>query len=288
MTYVTPLGATPVLSDQECRELGQEVADSCTIDGHKYKTGYIKRDYRKQPHGTIQYAAPLPIPVIPRSKWPELIRLKDESKTRLSDTRKRFNMPSSDQDGTNYCWMHGCVNAVRLRRAEEGQPNVMLNAAGPAAIVKRGSNSGGNTPEAIRHLAEHGVPEMPYWPGNSRSLSNVTEAMKQNSLRHRINRWFELRRNNFEQLVTCLLLNLPCPIGLSWWGHLIVAMDPVILGANEFGIRIWNSWSDRWKDNGESVLTERKATAFDQFALASTINYQPLTAATEQELAVAV
>lgn len=272
MSYVTPLGSTPILTDEECRALSERRQ---VIDGVKMGTGYVKRDYRKQPAGTIAFAAPFPLPVIPRSQWETIIRVMDETKTRISDYRRRYNLPSSNQGQTNYCWCHGCVNALRLRRSIEGQPNVMLNAAGAAAIIKRGRNVGGNTPEAIKHLAAAGVPEPEFWPGNSTSLSNVNEAMKQNALKYRFNRWFELPSNSFDYLMTSLMYRLPCPIGLSWWGHLIVAMDPVIISPGKFGVRIWNSWGDSWKDNGESVLTESKAKAFDQFALASCANYDP-------------
>jgi hypothetical protein len=36
-----------------------------------------------------------------------------------------------------------------------------------------------------------------------------------------------------------------------------------------FGIRIWNSWSDQWGQNGMGVLTEGKATNNGAIALVS-------------------
>ena len=52
---------------------------------------------------------------------------------------------------------------------------------------------------------------------------------------------------------------LPVVVDLNWWGHSICAMDPVEVEPGSFGIRILNSWSDKWGDLGEAVLRGSKA-----------------------------
>lgn len=162
------------------------------------------------------------------------------------------------------CWIHGCVNAMRLLRAQYGMPYADLEPTMAGALIKNYRNQGGNTPEAIRHLARLGVCTTRFWKPNSLDRSQDTPEMRANAAKYKLTEWWELKSNNFGQLATCLLLGYPVVIGLSWWGHMIVAMDLVKLGRDEFGVRIWNSWGDGWGDKGEKILTEKKATAFDQ------------------------
>ena len=260
MPYTTPIGNTVVIDDSNYRNY----RDRRRIREEGHSTGYVPRDYRLEPEGTVSCAAPFPIPTIPRSEWADRIEELDKKKTRISDVRRSAGMPSSDQDGIPYCWIHGCVNALRLLRQVQGQPYQELEPTSAGALIKNYRKRGGNTPEAVRHLAEHGVATRDFWPKNSLSRSNDTPEMRENARRHRYREWWELRPNNFDQLITCLLLRFPVAIGLMWWGHMVCAMDAVVLGRDEFGVLIWNSWGDRWEDNGQGILVQKKATAFDQ------------------------
>lgn len=236
------------------------------VAGERMSRGYHPRDYRKVPPGSLACAAPFPIDTIPRSEWRERIEEKEKTKSTWHDIRKAAGLKSTNQNGLGYCWIHGCVNAVRLARARDGQDYADLEPTSAGALIKNYRNVGGNTPEAIRHLAEHGVATTEFWPPNSLDRSHDNEATRANAKKHRITEWWELASNNFDQMATCLLLGLPVPCGFSWWGHLVCAMDLVAVGG-DFGIRIWNSWSDNWGDNGEGILEGKKKIAFDQFAL---------------------
>lgn len=231
--------------------------------------GYLPRDYSTQPLGSVEYATPFSLPTIDRALWPELIAMQEKASSRMSDIRKYHKLKSTNQNPLPYCWIHGSVNPMRLLRAKNGLKYADLEPTSAGALIKRYRKSGGNTPEAIKHLAEIGVATTSYWPRNSLSPANDTPAMRANAKLHRITEWWELRSNNFNQLATAILLGYAPTIGLMWWKHMVTALDLVVLGRNEFGIRFWNSWGDGYGEAGEGILTESKATAFDQMVARS-------------------
>lgn len=160
------------------------------------------------------------------------------------------------------CWCHGVVNAMRLIRAMNGQPFVDLSPASAAAPIKSYRNQGGWGGQAVEYIAEHGVASTEFWPANKIDR-RYFEPSRENASLHKITEWYELQNNNFDQLMTCLLLRIPTAIGLNWWSHLVCAMDPVVMGKNAYGTRILNSWGSGWGDDGEGVLVERKSLPSD-------------------------
>lgn len=252
---------------------GQEIIDesvsteiALTEDGDEFGRGYIERDYAEQPVGSVEFATPFSLDLLPRSDWPGYLERQEKRGSLISKTRALYKLKSSNQGRLGYCWIHGCVNAMRLLRALHDMPYADLEATMAGALVKNYANRGGNTPEAIRHLAKIGVCTTRFWQPNSLDRSQDTPAMRANAARYKLLEWWELKSNSFAHLATCLLYGLPVVIGLSWWSHMIVAQDLVRIGADEWGVRIWNSWGDGWGDNGEKILTEGKAIAFDQMA----------------------
>lgn len=260
--YQSDLSGQLVIGDDNW----QQFAGNQIVDGREVLRGYVPRDYSKVPPGSVAYAAPFPIDTIPQSEWRDRIEEREKTKSTWHDIRKQAGLKSTNQGSIPYCWIHGCVNAVRLARCRDGQEYADLEPTSAGALIKRYRKVGGNTPEAIRHLAEHGVATTEHWPPNSLDRNHDNEATRENAKKHRITEWWELRSNNFEEMATCLLLGLPVPCGFMWWGHLVCAMDLVAVGS-DFGIRIWNSWGDNWGDNGEGILEGSKKVAFDQFAL---------------------
>lgn len=230
----------------------------------KVGSGYIERDYSAIPEGSIEFATRMPIKPIPRSQWGAIIERNEKLGANISSIRRLHQLKSSNQGSLGYCWIHGCCNGMRLLRAQNQQTYADLEPTSAGAIIKNYRNQGGNTPEAIRHLATVGVATSEFWTPNKLNRAFDTPKMRENAARHRLTEWWELKSNSFDELATCLLLGYPVTLGLSWWSHMIVAMDLVKLGADEFGVRIWNSWGDGWGDNGEKILVQQKAIAFDQ------------------------
>jgi len=167
--------------------------------------------------------------------------------------------------GVHNCWSFGTVNCVRILRAKMGLPFANLSPTGPAAQIKNFRNVGGNTPEIIRWLAQNGVPEVKYWPLNQIDRRYVTDDMKKNAAQYKLVDWYELPRNDFNAMMSCLLLGIPVACGFMWWRHLVAGLSPKAL-SNGFGIEIENSWGNSWGNNGLGTLEESKATAFDQVA----------------------
>ncbi len=267
------------------------------------KKGLVPRDYDKYPLGTysgeVGMHAVEDLKVIDRADWPALIQQQIDTSTRLSDYVKRGNkgvkIPSRDQNGKGYCWFHSGVSAMLATRARDDLPYVDLSAYAGACQIKNFRDEGGWGAQGLDWLMTNGVPTSEFWPQQSMSRGNVTEAMKANSKLHRFTEgWIDLaapqydRTLSFDQVGTILLSRITVITDFNWWGHSVCGLDLVngvsqwkqtrnedtgklmtlklfesFWGVNTvtggYGIRIWNSWGDSWSDGGMGVLTGSKA-----------------------------
>lgn len=156
------------------------------------------------------------------------------------------------------CWFHSGTSAHLVLTAAMGEPYEDLSAYAGACIIKDYRDEGGWGAEGVEWQAANGIPTSQFWPQQSMSKSNDTPAMRANAALHKITEWMDLEPNNMKaQLVTCLLSNIPVVVDFNWWSHSVCALDVVSL--SPFSIRIWNSWSDTWSENGTGVLTGSKA-----------------------------
>jgi hypothetical protein len=232
-----------------------------------HATGYIPRDYKAQPRGTVAFTSPFDLKPIPKSEWKGRIDYLKEQKARLSDVVTANGLKASDQNGLPYCWAHGTVNAMRVLRAKEGQLYLDLSATAVAAQIKGFRESGGNTFDAIPHVAKHGVPTFKTWPQNKMDRSLVTEEMKDEASLTTLKEWYEMEPNDMEMKATSLLSGIPVIGGYSHMGHMMCDLDLIYKG-DEFGVLTWNSWGETWGNfgNGTMELWGRKAVSFDQAA----------------------
>lgn len=224
-----------------------------------YSTGYRKRDYSAFPCGSLGYAKPLELPLIPRSEWDDRIAEMESTKSRLSDLVLAADIPSLDQNGTNYCWINGVVTACETLRCLAGLPYVKLSPASGGAPIKSFRNQGGWGGEALEWISKYGICTAATWPANAIDRRYYTEAAKQEALRFRVTESSDVEEYDFDALMTMLFHRIPCPLGLDWWGHLICAMDPVKTGTRQYGCRIRNSWGEDYGFRGFSVLSESKS-----------------------------
>jgi hypothetical protein len=227
--------------------------------------GYVWRDYELFPEGSFGTSFDQSL-LIPRDEWAERIEEMERTKTRLSDLRRFYQIPSRNQNGTNYCWAHGPSTALILVRARMGLPYVDLSPASVAAPIKGGRNQGGWGSQALEYLIEHGIADSAHWPHNNRNVNQYLESSRENAALHKVTEWYELRPRNFDEYMSCLLHRIPVAIGLNWWSHEVCGVDPVVISTREFGSRIWNSWGDDWSDDGMGILTMSKSTPDDAVA----------------------
>lgn len=215
-------------------------------------------------HGyyNIPYTAPFSFPIIPRNEWPDRISEMESDNTRVSDMLLAADIPSLNQEQTNYCWCNAVTGCVQALRCQQDQEYISLSPASVAAPVTGFRNEGGEGLEALQYMVQNGIASTDIWPANAIDESYV-EPAAQERLLHKVTSFVVLQQGNFDQLMTMLFMRMPTAIGLDWWSHEVMACDPVSLGNGQFGIRFRNSWGASYGSNGFNTLTEQKATPDD-------------------------
>lgn len=220
---------------------------------------------RTEPHGGMYCAPRSTMKKIPRSEFDDRIQYLIDTKSRTSDIIKRSGMKPLDQAWTNFCWMYGPVNALRIIREINNQPYVDLSPASAACQINGFVNEGGWGTDAIKWLAKNGVVPVELWPNNAIDRKYLTPEAKAAAKNFIVEEWDDLTPNDFDLLATYCLMGIPVAIGLDWWGHEVCACDLVRIEAGGYGIRIYNSWG-MWEQEGFAILRESKAIASDQVA----------------------
>jgi len=227
--------------------------------------GLIPRDYSAHPFGGL--AAPFDMPTIPRSEWADRIREMETTQSRLSDicaAAKGGPVECKDQNGTNYCWAAATVHCCEVNRASQGLPTVKLSTASVAAPVMGFRNRGGYGVLALERIREFGIAPESMWPGNAIDRQYESDECAAVSLDYQTTEWTDVP--DWDAAVTLLLNRVPLSCGYNWWGHQVAGIDLVILDGGEIGLRIRNSWSSAWGENGYGILTNRKASVGDYVA----------------------
>lgn len=242
--------------------------------------GLVPRDMSSHPTGSLDgcvtYGAIKDeIPLVPWSDMPDLIAEKVSKKTLTSDIR--LSMPGGpftnlDQGNSNYCWAYASVHAMMICRMLASQPTIYLSGHAVGYKIKNGRNQGGWSAHSAEFIMQNGVPSVNKWPAQSWSAGFNNEATWTEAKQYRFAEGFiDLdsphydRDLSFQQVLTLLIWNVPCPVDFSWWSHAVLAVDPVdafpnlpASDPNRYGVRILNSWA-RWGDRGMGVLTKSKA-----------------------------
>jgi hypothetical protein len=250
----------------------QYMLGDAVVGGEHKARGLVPRDYSTHPQGCY---APIPawsvdMPLIPRSEWSDRIKEKVATRSQLSDIRLAGNngqgIPSLDQNGRGYCWMHSGTSCLTVLRAVMNQPYVGLSAYGPACVIKGYRDEGGWGAQGVDFLASRGVPSEKFWPMKATSRSYDNPETWANAALHKVTEgWIDLaaaqynRNLTFDQVATCLLLNQPVVGDFNFWSHSVCLLDLVETSPGRFGVRIWNSWGDGWSDRGMGVLDGSRA-----------------------------
>lgn len=241
--------------------------------------GGVPRGHR-QPVGFYASIPPSQIDLIPRGEWSDLIKDGEANKSFLSHIRLRGNqgnpIPSLDQDGQAYCWNYGPVGGVIVSRAKANLPYVRLSAHAGACKIKNFRSEGGWGALSLDFLIKNGCPSVEKWPEKSMARQHDNEETWKEAALYKPDETFMdvaspvyNRDLTFDQVMTLLLRRIPVIGDFNWWGHCVCILDPVEVSKGQFGVRIWNSWTDSWSDRGMGVLTGSKAIPDNAVAIAT-------------------
>ena len=303
------VGNALIISDQNPEQWKEP-----NVDGAMTRRGLIPRDYNKFPVGCYNTGPGMravTMDEISESEWPSRMADLIKGKAQLSDIRARGNngqrIPSTDQNGKGYCWIHSGTSATLVVRAREGQPYVDLSAYAGACIIKGYRDEGGWGAQGVDFICKRGLPTGEYWPQKSSNPRNDNPETWKNAALHRIHEgWIDLQAAQYDrnlawrQVGTCLLSGHPVIGDYNWWGHSVCLLDLVAgnrayemcrdadtgkkaaLNAFEavwnmndpvtggYGVNIWNSWSDAWSNYGEGILPPQKAVPDGSVAVRTT------------------
>lgn len=241
------------------------------IDGDQKSHGLIPRDFNIYPHGSLMYAKPFNIDLIPRNQWEDRLAFQKATNTSLNNIRNigmsGKPIPSRDQNGKGYCWAHSSTSACLLVRAIQQEPYADLSAYAVACMIKNFRDQGGWGAESLEFIAERGIPTSKTWPQQSMSRSNDNPNTWAEAANYKVTRWMDLDPQNMEdQFFTCLLLGLPVVADYNWWSHSVCAIQINNIDVDSNGRinyntlegDIWNSWGNSWSENGVGAIKGRR------------------------------
>lgn len=234
------------------------MSDELYLPPHGMSQGLIPRDYTAEPLGE-GYAGPMEFELIPRAEWPDRIADMERSKSRLTDLADFNGLTVLNQNGTNLCWCNGVVRCVELLRLVQGETPVRLSPASVGGPLTGYRNVGGWGSKALKYVVENGIVPASDWPCNAIDRKYDTEATRKLRALYQCDDWYDVPPRNFDAMMTCVLLRMPCAVAFNWWSHLVCAAAPKHENG-KFGIVIDNSWGTSWGVDGRSVLWEGKGT----------------------------
>lgn len=229
--------------------------------------GGIPRDYSAYPVGYLYCAKPFDLPLMTDEEIEAAIKRKDAENSWLDNIRDKGmfgqRIPSRDQNGKGYCWAHSSTSACLLVRARDNQPYADLSAYAVACIIKGYRDQGGWGSESLEFIADRGIPTSKTWPQQSMSQSNDNAATWAEAKKYIVTEWMDGEPRNARQEATALCNDLPCVVDHNFWSHSIASCRVIRWGPNgrDFKKRIWNSWSDSWKNGGMGDLEGSQAPA---------------------------
>lgn len=194
---------------------------------------------------------------IDRAEWPE--RIRDRIQRRLFE-RTRGVLPNHDQNGHSSCWVQAPVRAVEIVNFLQGRAPHLLSVESVLVPIDGARDRGGNPERAILQLQNFGACHQDLWPANQLRAPSGDDRWKAERAEHKLIRFVDLR--DYDEQISYALHDLPHAVALEWLRHAMCALDPEIIGRNEVGLRMDNSYG-MWGDRGTKVYDEESATAAD-------------------------
>ena len=242
--------------------------------------GMVPRDYTVHPPEMM--AKPSEIPIIPRSQWRARIEEQEEQQSSLEHILRRANIKSKNQNQPRtklwpYCWSYSTTGAVETCMVRDGGPDnyTELSAFGLAQQIMQGADKGGWCGLSAERIGKGGIPSAavyPEWKTNWKTYrddARVWEDAEKYKITYEFRDiaagHFYFQNLDYDQLISCLLLNIPCPCDFDFWGHSVQMVRAVWLDG-EACPRGRNSWGDSFGDLG--FFTLQGSRRFPNSALA--------------------
>lgn len=212
----------------------------------QYAKGLIPRDWDKHPVGSMSFAAPFSLPLIPRDEWRD--RIESGKGDWLGDLAEFAKIPVLNQGQVGYCHAFSPAAAVMAQRASQGLPYRELSASSIGGPVTGFRNAGAWIGDDLKQIVNHGVATTKTYPMLTTD-NHWNAAAKAEAAQNKVTEWWDGEPRNFAQVMTCLLLRIPVCVAYHWWGHAVTLLSPIYENG-KFGVEGPNSWGPSWSYGG--------------------------------------
>ena len=163
------------------------------------------------------------------------------------------------------CWVNSPTYAVEVVRLVQNQKMVLLSPASAGAQIKHYRNEGGWGKEALQWISDRGLVPVDQWPANAIDPKFATDENLRLAKDYRCTEWWELSTDDMQEIWSCLLLDIPVCVGLSWWRHEVTYIDVDWIDG-DIAIVFRNSWGTSYGNNGYSILQGQRMYPDDAVA----------------------
>ncbi len=252
-----------------------------SYSGDGVGSGYLPRNWQKDPLGLSGCAAPFYLDLIPEDEWFDRIKEQDEQGVTLSHVQEAHGIVSRNQGQTPLCWAYAGQQAMQYVLARSGVDvtgDNELSAASGAAYVTGFRLQGNWSTNFLIRAREFGLNSVREWPHNAMDRKLDTEANRKQAATRLVREWMDFPargvppKQRGQMLATALLNRYAVATGHNWMQHavtmkrLIIVKDRICFLADNSGL---------YRDQkGETVFSWQQGLYDDAVAPTSVRTYR--------------